>query len=222
MLQLRERHRFQQVVCRRNTWLLWPPLYWMILNEIWCVWTHLVCHRSLLLSQMFAFLLFAILYCYIWVCIPDGTKHCLQPWPFQCHTLHWVFPVEVFLEVVQAHWICSNWLRMNFIHSQSLFAWTLKEMSETLICPLGNLYTVSSWSELCASTLMGQDAQVQPVWSSWTWSSCSMFTSNHHQDQQWQHVIVNTHIPQIHSNNQGSMFSWYSCRIHAPRQRLEI
>ena len=116
MLQRRELHRFQQVVCRRNTGHLGPPLYWTILNEIWCVCTHLVHHWSLLRSQMFAFLLFAILYCYIWVCMPDGTKHCLQPWPLQCHTLHWVFPAEVFLEVVLAHWICSNWLRMNSVY----------------------------------------------------------------------------------------------------------
>ena len=50
MLQLREHHRFQQVVCRRNTGLLGPPLYWMILNEIWWIFTHLVRHWSLLLS----------------------------------------------------------------------------------------------------------------------------------------------------------------------------
>ena len=33
--------------------------------------------------------------------------------------------------------VCSGWLRMNCIHSQSVFAWTLTEMSDTLICPLG-------------------------------------------------------------------------------------
>ena len=76
------------------------------------------------------------------------------------------------------HCIYCNTVRMNAIHSQSLFAWTLKGMSETLISPLGKLYTASNWSELCASMLMWQDAQVQPVGSSWTWSSCSMFTSN--------------------------------------------
>ena len=45
-------------------------------------------------------------------------------------------------------------VRMNAIHSQSLFAWTLKDMSDTLISPLGKLYTASSRSELCASMLM--------------------------------------------------------------------
>ena len=34
------------------------------------------------------------------------------------------------------------------------FTWTLKEMSETLICPHRKLCTASSWSELCASMVM--------------------------------------------------------------------
>ena len=136
---------------------------------------------------------------------------------------HWVFPAEVFLEVSKLPESSKNWLQMNCIHSQSLFAWILKEMSETLICPLGKLYTASSWSELCASMLMWQDAQVQPVGFSWTWSNCSMFTSNHHQDLKWQNVLLLTHTcPHIHRHNHGSMFSWYSYRIHAPNQRLEI
>ena len=39
-------------------------------------------------------------------------------------------------------------------HSQSIFGWNLNEISDTMICPLGKLYTASSCSELCASMLM--------------------------------------------------------------------
>ena len=59
MLQLREHHRFQQVVCRRNTGLLGPSLYWMILNEIWCVIDLSFCHEwSLFCSLQFCIVIF--------------------------------------------------------------------------------------------------------------------------------------------------------------------
>ena len=62
---------------------------------------------------------------------------------------------EELIKSLQQHCTYCNTVLMNAINSQSLFVWTLKEMSETMICPLGKLYTASTWSELCVFLLYG-------------------------------------------------------------------
>ena len=92
VLQLREHHRYQQVVCRRNTGSIGPSLYWMILTEYgafartWCVIDLSFCHKC-------------SVFCSLQFCIVTLEFACLMVHSIVCN--HGRFNATPFIESFQ-------------------------------------------------------------------------------------------------------------------------